>query len=643
MICTGAFVCRYFYGRMITMKKKQFKAESKKLLDLMVNSIYTHKEIFLRELISNASDAEDKLHFRLLTDNSADAQSEELMIRISPDKEARTITITDNGIGMTAAELENNLGVIARSGSQLFKTENADSKDIDIIGQFGVGFYAAFMVSSKVRVVSKAYGSDEADCWESEGADGFTVSPCEKESHGTEITLYLKEDTDEVKYSQYLEPYTLSALVKKYSNYIRYPIKMMMPESRPVEGKEGEYETVETDTVLNSMLPLWKKNKNEITKEEYNAFYKDAYHDYDDPLKVIHTKTEGSATFDALLFIPSHAPFDYYTKDYEKGLQLYSKGVLITEKCADLLPDHFNFVRGLVDSEDLSLNISREMLQHDHQLKLIAKTIAKKIKSELLKLLKDDRESYEKFFKAFGASIKFGVYNDYGVNKDELKELLMFVSSKEEKLVTLEEYVSRMKEDQKTIYYAAADSIEKAKMLPQVDSALAKGYEVLYFTDYMDEFAVRMLMSYNDKTFVNVCSGEADFETDEEKEENKTENESNEELFNVMKDALGDKVSAVRFTHKLGKHPSCLSNEGFLSAEMEKVLNAMPGNNGAKAELVLEINAEHPIAGKLKAMLPDNKEKLADYAKLLYNEARLIGGMSIEDPVEFSTLICSLM
>lgn len=625
------------------MKKKQFKAESKKLLDLMVNSIYTHKEIFLRELISNASDAEDKLHFRLLTDNSADAQSEELMIRISPDKEARTITITDNGIGMTAAELENNLGVIARSGSQLFKTENDDSKDIDIIGQFGVGFYAAFMVSSKVRVVSKAYGSDEADCWESEGADGFTVSPCEKESHGTEITLYLKEDTDEVKYSQYLEPYTLSALVKKYSNYIRYPIKMMMPESRPVEGKEGEYETVETDTVLNSMLPLWKKNKNEITKEEYNAFYKDAYHDYDDPLKVIHTKTEGSATFDALLFIPSHAPFDYYTKDYEKGLQLYSKGVLITEKCADLLPDHFNFVRGLVDSEDLSLNISREMLQHDHQLKLIAKTIAKKIKSELLKLLKDDRESYEKFFKAFGASIKFGVYNDYGVNKDELKELLMFVSSKEEKLVTLEEYVSRMKEDQKTIYYAAADSIEKAKMLPQVDSALAKGYEVLYFTDYMDEFAVRMLMSYNDKTFVNVCSGEADFETDEEKEENKTENESNEELFNVMKDALGDKVSAVRFTHKLGKHPSCLSNEGFLSAEMEKVLNAMPGNSGAKAELVLEINAEHPIAGKLKAMLPDNKEKLADYAKLLYNEARLIGGMSIEDPVEFSTLICSLM
>lgn len=625
------------------MKKKQFKAESKKLLDLMVNSIYTHKEIFLRELISNASDAEDKLHFRLLTDNSADAQSEELMIRIAPDKEARTITITDNGIGMTADELENNLGVIARSGSQLFKTENADSKDIDIIGQFGVGFYAAFMVSSKVRVVSKAYGSDDANCWESEGADGFTVSPCEKESHGTEITLYLKEDTDEVKYSQYLEPYTLSSLVKKYSNYIRYPIKMMMPESRPVEGKEGEYETVENDTVLNSMLPIWKKNKNEITKEEYNAFYKDAYHDYDDPLKVIHTKTEGSATFDALMFIPSHAPFDYYTKDYEKGLQLYSKGVLITEKCADLLPDHFNFVRGLVDSEDLSLNISREMLQHDHQLKLIAKTIAKKIKSELLKLLKDDRENYEKFFKAFGASIKFGVYNDYGVNKDELKDLLMFVSSKDEKPVTLEEYVSRMQEDQKAIYYAAADSIEKAKMLPQVDSALAKGYEVLYFTDYMDEFAARMLMSYNDKTFVNVCSGEADFETDEEKEENKTENESNEELFKVMKDALGDKVSAVRFTHKLGKHPSCLSNEGYLSAEMEKVLNAIPGNNGAKAELVLEINAEHPIAEKLKAMLPDNKEKLADYAKLLYNEARLIGGMSIDDPVEFSTLICSLM
>ncbi len=625
------------------MAKKQFKAESKKLLDLMVNSIYTHKEIFLRELISNASDAEDKLHFRLLTDNSADAESEDLAIRITPDKDARTITVTDNGIGMTAEELENNLGVIARSGSQLFKTENADSKDIDIIGQFGVGFYAAFMVSSKVRVISRAYGSDEANCWESEGADGFTVSPCEKESHGTEITLYLKEDTEEVNYSRYLEQYTLSSLVKKYSNYIRYPIKMMMSESRPVEGKEGEYETVEVDTVLNSMLPIWKKNKNEITKEEYGAFYKEAYHDYDEPLKVIHTKTEGSATFDALMFIPSHAPFDYYTKDYEKGLQLYSKGVLITEKCGDLLPDHFNFVRGLVDSEDLSLNISREMLQHDHQLKLIAKTLAKKIKSELLKLLKDDRESYEKFFKAFGASIKFGVYNDYGVNKDELKDLLMFVSSKEEKLVTLEEYVSRMAEEQKSIYYAAADSTEKAKMLPQVDSALAKGYEVLYFTDYMDEFAVRMLMTYNEKNFVNVCSGEADFETDEEKEENKTENESNGELFKVMKDALGDKVSAVRFTHKLGKHPSCLSNEGYLSAEMEKVLNAMPGSNGAKAELVLEINAEHPIAEKLKAMLPDNREKLADYAKLLYNEARLIGGMSIEDPVEFSTLICSLM
>lgn len=628
---------------MIKMKKKQFKAESKKLLDLMVNSIYTHKEIFLRELISNASDAEDKLHFRLLTDNSADARDEELFIRITPDKEARTLTITDNGIGMTAEELENNLGVIARSGSQLFKTENADSKDIDIIGQFGVGFYAAFMVSSAVKVVSKAYGSDEANCWESEGADGFTVSPCEKESHGTEITLFLKEDTDEVKYSRYLEQYTLSSLVKKYSNYIRYPIKMMMSESRPVEGKEGEYETVEVDTVLNSMLPIWKKNKSEITEKEYADFYKDVYHDYEEPLKVIHTKTEGSATFDALMFIPSHAPYDYYTKDYEKGLQLYSKGVLITEKCADLLPDHFNFVRGLVDSEDLSLNISREMLQHDHQLKLIAKTIAKKIKSELLKLLKDDREKYEQFFKAFGASLKFGVYNDYGVNKDELKDLLMFISSKEEKYVTLEEYVSRMPEEQKAIYYAAADSIEKEKMLPQVDSALAKGYEVLYFTDYMDEFAVRMLMTYNEKTFVNVCSGEADFESDEEKEENKTENESNEELFKVMKDALGDKVSAVRFTHKLGHHPSCLSNEGFLSAEMEKVLNAMPGNNGAKAELVLEINAEHPVADKLKAMLPDDKERLADYAKLLYNEARLIGGMTIEDPVEFSSLICSLM
>lgn len=646
--CTGAFVFDKIYQneRMSKMKKKQFKAESKKLLDLMVNSIYTHKEIFLREIISNASDAEDKLRFRLLTDNSEQAseeQKEELFIRIAPDKEARTITVTDNGIGMTAEELENNLGVIARSGSQLFKTENADNKDVDIIGQFGVGFYAAFMVSDKVTVVSKAYGSEEANCWESEGADGFTVSSCEKEGHGTEITLHIKADTDEVNYSQYLEPYTLSALVKKYSNYIRYPIKMMMPESRPVEGKEGEYETVETDTVLNSMLPIWKKSKSEITKEEYDSFYKDAFHDYEEPLKVIHTKTEGSATFDALLFIPSHAPFDYYTKDYEKGLRLYSKGVLITEKCGDLLPDYFNFVRGLVDSEDFSLNISREMLQHDHQLKLIAKTISKKIRTELLKLLKDDREAYEKFFTAFGASLKFGVYNNYGADKDELKDLIMFKSSKEEKFVTLEEYTSRMPEEQKAIYYAASESVEKAKMLPQVDAALSKGYEVLFFTEYMDEFAARMLMSYNDKTFVNVCSGEADLESDAEKEENETENKSNEELFAAMKEALGDKVSAVRFTHKLGSHPSCLTNEGFLSAEMEKVLNSMPGNNGAKAELVLEINAEHPIAEKLKTLYAENKEKLADYAKLLYNEARLIGGMSIEDPVEFSTLICSLM
>ncbi len=625
------------------MKKKQFKAESKKLLDLMVNSIYTHKEIFLRELISNASDALDKLHFRLLTDNSADASTDELAIRLTVDKDARTLTISDNGIGMTAEELENNLGIIAKSGSQAFKAENADNKDVDIIGQFGVGFYAAFMVSSKVVVNSKAYGSDEANCWESEGADGFTVSPCEKETNGTDITLYLKDDTEEVNYSRYLEQYTISSLVKKYSNYIRFPIKMMMSSSRPVEGKEGEYETVEEDTVLNSMLPIWKKSKSEITEDEYNSFYKEVFMDYENPLKVIHTKTEGSATFDALLYIPSHAPFDYYTKEYEKGLRLYSKGVLITEKCGELLPDHFNFVRGLVDSEDLSLNISREMLQHDHQLKLIAKTVSKKIKSELTRLLKDKREDYEKFFEAFGASLKFGVYNDYGANKDELKDLLLFKSSKEEKYVTLEEYVSRMADGQTAIYYAAADSIEKAKMLPQVDAALSKGYEVLYFTEYMDEFAIRMLMEYNEKTFVNVCSGEADFQTDEEKEEAKTENESNEELFKAMKETLGDKVSSVRFTHKLGKHPSCLTNEGVLSAEMEKVLSSMPGSTGAKAELVLEINADHPVAEKIKLLYGTDNDRLADYTKLLYNEARLIGGMTIEDPVEFASLVCSLM
>ena len=625
------------------MRQKQFKAESKKLLDMMINSIYTHKEIFLRELISNASDALDKLYFRSLTDETVGMSKDDFYIRISLDKDARTITISDNGIGMTADELENNLGVIAKSGSQKFKTDNAESADVEIIGQFGVGFYSSFMVSKNVKVISRAFGSDEANCWESSGVEGYTVSPCEKETVGTDIILTIADNTEEVNYDEFLDQYKISSLVKKYSNYIRYPIKMLYETSKPVEGKEGEYETVQEDRTLNSMLPLWKKNKSEITEEEYNQFYKDVFYDYDAPLRVIHSKTEGQATYNALLYIPSHAPFDYYSKNYEKGLQLYSKGVLISDKCKELLPDYFNFVRGLVDSEDLSLNISREMLQHDHQLKLIARTIEKKVKSELLKMLNTDREKYEKFFDEFGTSIKFGVYSDYGMHKDELSDLLLFKSSHEKKYVTLKEYVERMKADQKSIYYAAGETIDRIEMLPQAEAVKDKGYEILYLTDYVDEFAVRTLMQFEEKTFVNICADDADFDSEEEKEALKSDNEANKEMFDLMKEALGDAVQTVRFTHKLKNHPACLSSEGMLSAEMEKVLNAMPGNNGVKAELALEINADHPIAEKLKQFFAEDQETLKKYAKLLYGQARLIGGMSLENPGEFSNLICELM
>ena len=625
------------------MRKKQFKAESKKLLDLMINSIYTHKEIFLRELISNASDALDKLYFRSLTDDSVKLNREDFHIRITLNKEARTITISDNGIGMTADELENNLGVIAKSGSQAFKTESAESEDVEIIGQFGVGLYSAFMVSKKVQVISRAFGSDEANCWEADGVDGYVIYPAEKESFGTDIILYISENTEEVSYDEFLDSYRISALVKKYSNYIRYPIKMEVSSTRPVEGKEGEYENYTEDKTLNSMLPLWKKNKSEITPEEYAAFYKEVFYDYEDPLRVIHSKTEGQATYNALMFIPAHTPFDYYTKEFEKGLQLYSKGVLITEKCADLLPDHFNFVKGLVDSEDLSLNISREMLQHDHQLKLIAKTIEKKIKSELSRMLSTDREKYETFFAAFGNSLKFGVYNQYGMHKDELQDLLMFKSSCEEKYVTLAEYAERMQSDQAAIYYASGESIEKIKQLPQAQAAVEKGFEILYLTEYVDEFAIKTLMQYNEKPFVNVCSAEADFDTAEDKEKLEQENASHTDLFAFMKEVLGDKVQTVRFTHKLKQHPVCLSSEGMLSADMERVLNAMPGNEGVKAEFALEINEMHPIAEKLKSLFENDKDTLTKYTKLLYNEARLIGGMTIEDPTEFALLICELM
>lgn len=625
------------------MRTKQFKAESKKLLDLMINSIYTHKEIFLRELISNASDAVDKLYFRSLTDQNVRMSHGDFEIRITPDKENRTLTISDNGIGMTKEELEANLGTIAKSGSLAFKQENADAKDIDVIGQFGVGFYSAFMVSDCVTVESRAYGESEAYRWQSKGVEGYTVEECDKSDVGTTITLHIKDDTDEEKYSQFLEEYTIKTIVKKYSDYVRYPIKMTVEKRRLKEGTEDEYETVKEDETLNSMIPLWKKNKKEIKPEEYEAFYKDKFMDYEKPLKVIHYKTEGQATYDALLFIPSHAPFDYYTKEYEKGLQLYSKGVLIMDKCKDLLPDHFSFVKGLVDSEDLSLNISREVLQHDHQLKLIAKTIEKKIDSELKKMLETDREAYEEFFKAFGMQIKFGVYSDYGIHKDSLKDLLLFYSSSEKKLVTLKEYVSRMKDGQKDIYYAAGETTDKIDMLPQVDSVKDKGYEILYLTDYVDEFALRALSEYDGKTFVNVCTEDVDLGTEEEKEALKKENEDNVDMLKEMKEALGENVHEVRFTDKLKDHPVCLSSEGAISLEMQKVLNAMPDGKDAKATVVLEINANHPIAEKLKSLYKDNKDSLCDYAKILYAQARLIGGMSVDDPVELSNLVCNLM
>lgn len=623
------------------MRQKQFKAESKKLLDLMINSIYTHKEIFLRELISNASDAIDKLYFASLTDDTVGMKKDDFCIRLTIDKENRTLTISDNGIGMTEEELDNNLGIIAKSGSQKFKTENADD-NIDIIGQFGVGFYSSFMVSKNVKVITKAHGSADAFCWESSGVSGYTVTPCEKDTVGTDIILTISDNTDEVSYDEFLDQYRISALIKKYSNYIRYPIKMEFETSVPSEDNEGEYETKIEDRVLNSMIPLWKKAKSEISEEEYAAFYKDVFYDFEEPLRVIHSKTEGNATYNALLYIPSHAPYDYYSKNYEKGLQLFSKGVLITDRCSELLPDYFNFVKGLVDSEDISLNISREMLQQDYQLKLIAKTLEKKIKSELLKMLRTDREKYEKFFDAFGTSLKFGVYSDYGMHKDELIDLLIFKSSTEKKYVTFDEYVERMKADQNGIYYAAGETIERIEMLPQVERVKDKGFEIIYLTDYVDEFALKTIMEFAEKPFINICADEADFDTDEEKDALNAENEANSDMFELMLEAL-DGVTSVRFTNKLKNYPSCLTNEGAISAEMERILKSMPGAGPVNAEYVLEINLQHNISSKLKDLYENDKEMLKKYAKLLYNQARLIGGLTIEDPAEFSNLICELM
>ena len=633
------------------MAKKEFKAESKRLLDLMINSIYTHHEIFLRELISNASDAVDKMYYRSLTENDGMSR-EDFYIRLTVDKENGMLTVSDNGCGMTAEELENNLGTIAKSGSLAFKQENEAKEDIDIIGQFGVGFYSAFMVADHVKVVSRPYGSEQAWCWESDGADGYTLEETTKDSFGTDVILTMKKDTEDEKFSDYLESYRLSQLVKKYSDYIRYPIKMVVEGERLKEGtgkdgKDPEYETYTEDRTLNSMVPIWKKSKSEVTDEDYNRFYQDKFFDYTAPARVIYSSTEGASTYHALMFIPARTPYDYYSRNYEKGLQLYASGVLIMDKCADLLPDYFSFVKGLVDSEDLSLNISREMLQHDRQLRLIASRLEKKIKSELKSMLLNDREKYEDFFKNFGLQLKYGVYSDYGAHKDLLQDLLLFYSSSEKKMVTLEEYVSRMKEGQKYIYYACGETTDRIDRLPQTELLKDKGYEILYLTDDVDEFALRMMMKFDDHEFKNVADKDLDLETEEESSESKKLNEDNSELLRYMKDALGEKVTAVRLSERLKSHPVCLSADGGMSLEMEKVLNAMPGavpdGQKVKAQRVLEINPAHPIFARLQKLFAENPEQVKEYAGLLYDQALLIEGMPIEDPVAFSNAVCKLM
>ena len=636
------------------MENKQFKAESKRLLDLMINSIYTNKEIFLRELISNASDAIDKLYYRSLTDKNVKVNKDDLYIRVTPNKEARTLTIEDNGCGMSKDELEENLGTIAKSGSLAFKEaakakENAEKDDdVNIIGQFGVGFYSAFMVASKVRVESKCYGAEKAYAWESEGAEGYTIDECDKSDFGTKIILTLKADTDDEKYSDFLAEYKIEELIRKYSDYIRYPIKMEVEHEHEVEQPEGEkkepkFEKVRHDEILNSMIPIWKKNKSEVSDEDYNNFYQEKFGDYQKPLKVIRTSVEGDVSYTALLYIPSHTPYDYYTKDFKRGLQLYSNGVLIMDKCEDLLPDCYGFVRGLVDSPDLSLNISREMLQHDRQLKIIAKNLDKKIKSELLDMLHKNREDYEKFFTTFGTTLKFGVYNDFGLNKDNLKDLLMFHSSTENKLVTLDEYVDRIKEGQDKIYYACGETVDKIELLPQVEAVKEKGYEILYLTENIDEFVVQVLMEHKEKKFINVCANDVDLDTDEEKEALKKENEENKDMFTLMKETIGEGVQEVRFTHRLKNHPVCLTSEGALSVEMEKVINSMPNDQKVKAQTALEINDSHPIAQKIKDLYENDKEELKKYTQVLYAQARLIEGLPVENPTQISNLICEII
>lgn len=629
------------------MQTKQFQAESKRLLDLMINSIYTHREIFLRELISNASDAIDKLYYHSLSDGTTGLSRADFAINLVVDKDARTLKITDNGCGMTAEELESNLGTIAKSGSLAFKQENEKNDEIDVIGQFGVGFYSAFMVASCVTVVSKPFGSEQAFRWQSYGADGYTIEECEKEGHGTEITLVIKENEGEESYDEFLEPHRISSIVKKYSDYIRYPIRMDMPATRVKEGSpedKPEYEQYTVNETLNSMVPIWKKSKSEVTDEDYNNFYKDKFFDYQDPVRVIHSSTEGAATYNALLFIPARAPYNYYSREYEKGLQLYASGVLIMEKCADLLPDCFSFVKGLVDSQDLSLNISREMLQHDRQLKIIAGRLEKKIHSELLTMLNNEREKYEELFKNFGLQLKYGVYNEFGAKKDLLSDLLLFCSSKEKKLVSLSEYTDRMGEGQKYIYYACGETVERIDRLPQTERIKDNGFEILYLTDDVDEFALKMLREFGGKEFRSVSDSDLGLENEQEKEETKKQNEDNKELLDFLKESLDGKVKEVRVSDRLKSHPVCLSSGGEITLEMEKVLNSMPGSEGqVKADRVLELNPSHPVFATLQKLYTEDKDRVKAYAGLLYAQAVLIEGMSLEDPVAFSNAVCDLM
>lgn len=628
------------------MKVKEFKTESKKLMDLMINSIYTNKEVFLREIISNASDALDKLHYESLTNSEIKIDTSSFNIRIDVDKDKRTLTISDNGIGMSKEELENNLGTIAKSGSLDFKENNKKKKDIDIIGQFGVGFYSAFMVSSKVKVVSKKYGSDEAYSWMSEGVKGYSIEKDERENYGTDVILTIKEDTDDEKYSKFLEDYEIQGLIKKYSNYITYPIKMEVTHQHLKEkvnpDDKDEYETVTHDEVINDLIPIWKRNQKDIKDEEYDTFYSDKFFDYEKPIRHIHTKAEGTLEFRSLIYIPSHMPYDYYTKEYEKGLQLYSNGVLIMEKCPDLVPDYLSFIKGVVDSSDLPLNISRETIQQNRILATISKNIETKVLKELEDMQKNAREDYIKFYNAFGMQLKYGVYNDYGMNKDKLKDLLMFHSSKDKQFVTLKEYTERMEKEQKNIYYACGETVDKVDLIPQVEAVKNKGYEVLYCTDYVDEFAIKMLNKYADKEFKNVCTDSLELDSEEEIEKLKKKNEKSKDMFNIMKEAIPE-IKDIRFTNKLSNHPVCLSSAGEISVEMEKTLNSMPIDNKISAEKVLEINEKHKIAKKLNELYKEDKKTLKKYAKVLYAQARLIEGLSIENPTEISNLMTEIM